>query len=148
MKNCWRCFKKFITSVVLFILMLLFASKAESRGVTETSKLGVTSKSAPILGFLYSFCLMFQKTRTFDQFLLIMWIKGRRKFCVLFFLFQNFFLPLNGEKTFEWVRVKNIEFIFQVKLLFSCVKKKRYFPFEIDLFHCSDSNGLIQRTKF
>ncbi|KAL4594521.1 hypothetical protein ACB092_12G025700 [Castanea dentata] len=35
-------FKKFI-SVVLFILMLLSASKAEIRGVTETSKLGVTN---------------------------------------------------------------------------------------------------------
>ena len=57
--------KKFITSVVLFILMLLFAaSKAEFRGVAETSKLGRTSKSALIVGFhiLLICCLMFPKT--------------------------------------------------------------------------------------
>ena len=47
--------RKFFTSVVLFILMLIFASKAESSGVTETSKLGVTSKSALILGFYILF---------------------------------------------------------------------------------------------
>ena len=48
-------FKKFI-SVVLFILMLLSASKAEIRGVTETSKLGVTSNFDVLtLGFYILF---------------------------------------------------------------------------------------------
>ena len=48
-------FKNFI-SVVLFILMLLSASKAEIRGLTETSKLGVTSNFDVLtLGFYILF---------------------------------------------------------------------------------------------
>ena len=50
------CATTMAISVVLFILMLLSASKAEIRGVTETSKLGATSNFDVLtLGFYILF---------------------------------------------------------------------------------------------
>ncbi len=70
--------KNFITWVVLFILTFLFASKAASREVPGTSRRGMSSKSALILGFYFQFVSKIKA----DKIILIQ-VEKKRKFGVL-----------------------------------------------------------------